>query len=65
MVGSQHGLPECIMSDHNPRFHGHFWDDLLSLLGMTLTFSIALHPQTIGIAEVTKHTMKQLLHIYV
>ena len=24
MVFSQHGLPDCIMSDHDPHFRGHF-----------------------------------------
>ena len=58
MVVSQHGLPECIMSDHDPRFRGHFWEELMSLLDTTLTFSMASHPQTDGMAEVTNHTIK-------
>ena len=58
MVVSQHGLPECIMSDHDPRFCGHFWEELMSLLDMMLTFSTASHPQTDGMAEVTNHTME-------
>ena len=58
MVVSQHGLPECITSDHDPRFHGHFWEELMSLLDMMLTFSMASHPQTDGMAEVTNHTME-------
>ena len=57
-VVSQHGFPECIMSDRDPRFHGHFWEELMSLLDMTLTFSMALHPQTDGMAEVTNRTME-------
>ena len=55
-VVTQHRLPECIMSDHNPHFCGHFWEELMSLLDMMLTFSMASHPQTDGIAEVTNHT---------
>ena len=58
MVVSQHGLPECITSNHDPRFCGHFWEELMSLLDMTLTFSMASHPQTDGMAEVTNHTME-------
>ena len=58
MVVSQHGLPEYIMSDRDPRFCGHFWEDLMSLLDITLTFSMALHPQTDGMAEVTNRTME-------
>ena len=58
MVVSQHGFPECITSDHDPRFCGHFWEELMSLLDITLTFSTASHPQTDGIAEVMNHTME-------
>ena len=46
MVVSQHGLLESITSDHDPHFCGHFWEDLMPLLDMTLTFSMAKHPQT-------------------
>ena len=60
-VVNQNELPECIKSDHDPHFCGHFWDKLMSLLVMTLTFSMASHPQTDGMAEVTNHTMEQLL----
>ena len=58
MVVSQHGLPDCITSDHDPHFRGHFWEELMSLLDMTLTLSMALHPQTDGMAEVTNHSME-------
>ena len=58
MVVSQHGLPEYIMSDRDPRFHGHFWEELMYLLDMKLTFSMASHPQTDGIAEVTNCTIE-------
>ena len=57
MVVSQHGLPECIMSGHDPHFCCHFWDDLMSFLNITLTFSMALHPQTDEMAEVMNYTM--------
>ena len=58
MVVSQHGLSECIMSDRDPRFRGHFWEELMSLLDMTLAFSMASHPQTDGMAEVSNRTME-------
>ena len=58
MVVSQHKLLDCITSNCDPYFHGHFWDELISLLDMALTFSMALHPQADGIAEVTNHTME-------
>ena len=58
IVISQHGLPECIMSDCNPCFCGHFWEELMSLLNITLTFSMALYPQADGMAEVMNHTIE-------
>ena len=58
MVVGQHRLLECITSDCDPEFCGHFWDELISLLDITLTFSIAWHPQTDGIAELINHTIE-------
>ena len=46
MVVSQQELLECISRDCDPKIHGHFWDELMSLLDITLTFSIVLQPQT-------------------
>ena len=65
MVLSQHGLPEYIISYCNPHFCGHFWNELLSLLDIPLTFTMASHPHTDGMAEVTSCTMEQLLQIHV
>ena len=64
MVVSQHGLPECIKSDCDSHFFGHFWEELMSVLDMTLTLSMASHPQTNRIAEVMNHTMEKLLQIH-
>ena len=58
MLVSQHGLLEWITIDHDPHFHGHLWDKLISLLDIKLTFSMILHSQTDGIAEVTNYTVK-------
>ena len=57
-VVSQHRLPECIISDYDPCFYGHFWDELISLLDITLIFSMALHPQTDGMAGVVNYTIE-------
>ena len=48
-VASQHGLPQCIISDHDLHFHGYFWDEVKSLLDRTFTFSTALYPQIDGV----------------
>ena len=58
MVVSQHGLPECIKSNCDPHFCGHFWDELIYLFDTKLTFSIALHPQTDRMAEVMDYNME-------
>ena len=61
IVVSQHRLLECIISDHDPHFHGHFCDELVFLLDITLTFRMVFHPQTNGMAKVINHTIEQLL----
>ena len=58
MVVSQYKLPRHIISDCDPRFHSNFWDKLMPSLNIILTFSMALQPQTDGMAEATKHTME-------
>ena len=58
MVVSQHELPECITSNCDPNFYGHFWEELIPLLDTTLTFTMASHPQTDRMAEVTNCTME-------
>ena len=46
------------MSDYDPCFHGHLWDELMSLLDTTITLSIALYPQTMEITEVMNHIIE-------
>ena len=58
MVASQHGLPKCITSSCDPQFCRHFWEELMSLLDMILTFSMALHSQTNRIVEIMNCTME-------
>ena len=45
------GLPECIISDRDPRFTSHFAKALCNQLGIKQNISAAFHPQTNGLTE--------------
>ncbi|KAE8886962.1 hypothetical protein PF005_g10921 [Phytophthora fragariae] len=50
-VFRQHGLPESIISDRDPRFTVKFWTSVFNVLGTRLDMSTANHPQTDGQTE--------------
>ena len=64
MVASKHILLDYITNGYNPRFCSDFWDELMSLLDMTLTFSTTMDLLTDRMDEVTNCTMKKLLWIH-
>jgi hypothetical protein len=47
-----HGIPQSIMSDHDPVFTSTFWKELMRLLGTKLHMTSAFHPQSNGQTEV-------------
>lgn len=59
------GLPEDTVSDRDARFTGRFWTELFNLLGSTLKFSIANHPQADGQMERINALLEEFFRHYV
>ncbi|KAE9214239.1 hypothetical protein PF004_g15106 [Phytophthora fragariae] len=60
-VFRNHGLPEAIVSDRDPRFVSHFWQHLFCLFGTRLDMSTADHPQTDGQTERVNRGLEDIL----
>lgn len=60
-----HGTPRSIISDRDPRFQGHFWKELFSILDCKLNISTSYHPQTDGQTERANRTVIEMLRSYV
>ncbi|GMF49715.1 unnamed protein product [Phytophthora fragariaefolia] len=50
-VFRQHGLPEEVVSDRDPRFTGKFWTSVFAVFGALLNMSTADHAQADGQTE--------------
>lgn len=60
-----HGLPRYIVSDRDPLFTSHFWEELHKLIGTRLRMSSAFHPQSDGATERANKTLGQMLRVCV
>ena len=58
------GVPSRIVSDRDPRFTSHFWQELWSLQGTKLNMSTAGYPQTDGQTERSIRSFVQMLRAY-
>ena len=61
----KHGMPKCIISNHDPHFTSRFWTQLFNSLGCKQALSTAYHPETDGQSEWFHRSVEQVLHCYV
>jgi hypothetical protein len=60
-VVRMHGMPECIISDRDPRFTAHFWRAFWTSMGTTLSMGTAYHPESDGQTENANKTLEIML----
>uniref|UniRef100_H3GPY2 Integrase catalytic domain-containing protein n=1 Tax=Phytophthora ramorum TaxID=164328 RepID=H3GPY2_PHYRM len=60
-VFRQHGLPESIVSERDPRFMGKFWSSVFKVLGTRLDMPTTDHPQTDGQTERVNRVVEDVL----
>lgn len=59
-VKAQNGLSDAIISDRDPKFISHFYQELISMCGVKLNMSSTGHFQTDEAAEVMNHATGKL-----
>ena len=61
---SEHGLPQAIISDRDPKFTSEIWKSLFKIMGTKLAMSTSYHPQTDGLAERMIQILEDMLRRY-
>jgi hypothetical protein len=56
-----HGAPKSIVSNRGPQFVAKFWRSFHKLMGTTLNYNIAFHPQTDGQTERVNQVLEDML----
>jgi hypothetical protein len=59
------GIPQCIISDRDPRFTSHFSRAVCKATGIKQNLSIAFHPRTDGQTERMNQWIETYLHSFV
>ena len=59
-----HGMPATIVSDRDPVFTSHFWQELIRLQVVQLAMSLAYHPQSDGQIEVVNKSLEHYLRAF-
>lgn len=59
-----HGMPEDFVSDRDPKFTSAFWVETFRLLGTSLNYSTADHPQSDGQTERVNRVLLDILRSY-
>ena len=64
-VWKDHVLPNSIIFDRGRPFVNHFWEQLITRLGISADLSTAYHPKTDGQTEIMNFVLEQYLRTYV